>query len=112
MPFGVGVSLNILFSNKNTGSRPAGVPVHVLLRSVLDAASVEDAVATLETCNKCYATQSCISVADEHGKYAICELNGETTDTQWQVSPPIHTNHYTGLGGVGVTSRKPSPRGP
>ena len=105
---GIGCTLNILFSKNNTGSNEVGVPVHIFLRSVLDCATtIEDAVSAIQTLPKHYAAQSCITISDAHGKYAICEFNGDTVDVAWQASPACHTNHYCGLGGNGVVQKLP-----
>ena len=101
---GVGVTLNILGTKELHGEAHAGVPVHVLLRAVLDCSSVEEAIETVEQAPKHYACQSCFIIGGDAGDYAILELNGEETDTARQCVPPVHTNHYCGLGGTGVVS--------
>ena len=101
---GVGVTLNILGRKDLHGDSTAGVPVHVLLRAVLEQDSVEQAIACVERAPKHYGCQSCFIIGDDKGSYAILEINGEVVDVARQAEPPVHTNHYCGLGGVGVIS--------
>jgi len=101
---GVGVTLNILGTKDLHGDGAAGVPVHVLLRAVLEQDSVEEAIACVESAPKHYGCQSCFIIGDDAGEYAILELNGEVVDVAREAQPPVHTNHYCGLGGVGVVS--------
>merc|ERR1712224_619597 len=70
---------------------------------------IEAAVAQLERLPKHQATQSCISIADDRGRYAICELDGSKVDVAWGAQPPCHTNHYLGLGGAGAQSSVENP---
>ncbi|MCG8346305.1 MAG: C45 family autoproteolytic acyltransferase/hydrolase [Chloroflexales bacterium] len=87
---GVGVCLNILRSHAD-GERP-GVPIHVLLRAVLDTPSV---AAAQELISKVEAgASSCITLADAEGHAVSLEI----TPNGVGVLPPqngllAHTNH-------------------
>ena len=101
---GIGVTLNILGSAHTQGDNVSGVPVHVLLRSVLECSSIDTAVARVCAARKQWGTQSCFIIGNDAGQCAILELNGETVDVVYDAEPAVHTNHYCGLGKVGVVS--------
>lgn len=87
---GVGVCLNILRSHAD-GERP-GIPIHVLLRAVLDTPSV---TAAQELVSEVQAgASSCITLADAEGRAVSLEI----TPNGIGVLPPqdgllAHTNH-------------------
>ena len=86
---GVGVCLNIL---SGTASPPA-VPVHVLLRAVLDAGSLEEARCTVADAS--FGTCSHLLVGDDTGRSASLELWGnECVEVDHGERLPRHTNHY------------------
>lgn len=86
---GVGVCLNIL----TLGSRLDGVPVHVLLRAILDCKSATEAAAVINRAP--LGKSSNIIVADHSGFCFDTEFAGDE-----MLSPEsfkgnfIHTNHY------------------
>ncbi|BAY42877.1 acyl-coenzyme A:6-aminopenicillanic acid acyl-transferase family protein [Scytonema sp. HK-05] len=67
---GVGVCLNILKCQAPTG----GIPVHILLRKVLDSTSLNEAYHVISAAER--ATMSNILIADDSGKYFNLELAG------------------------------------
>lgn len=86
---GVGVCLNILFGQSST----SGVPIHLLLRSVLDATSTEEAersVAALPL-----GTSSNMLIADRGGTAINLEIRGSEVVRHSPTDDGlIHTNHY------------------
>ncbi len=86
---GIGVCLNIL---SGTASRPA-VPVHVLLRAVLDCTSLDEVRRTVA--GACFGTCSHMLAGDDRGRALGVELYGEEVDF---IEPAgdvlLHTNHY------------------
>ncbi|MEY4669923.1 MAG: hypothetical protein RL518_2622, partial [Pseudomonadota bacterium] len=68
---GLGVGLNILSSSE----RAEGVPVHVLLRSALDARSWDEAHDRLTKSN--IGTNSAITLADDQGRCMTYEYKGD-----------------------------------
>lgn len=87
---GLGVALNIL-SSLDDGEQP-DLPIHVLLRLVMEHQSVASALELLRTQRG--AASSCITLADADGQAACVELTPQTT----QVIAPedsllAHTNH-------------------
>jgi isopenicillin-N N-acyltransferase-like protein len=86
---GIGVALNFLdFSGDKKG-----VPVHILLRSVLDSSSLEDARKRI--IHAARGTASSLLIADSQGR----SLNFEFAGTKLHLHHPnkkifIHTNHY------------------
>jgi isopenicillin-N N-acyltransferase-like protein len=68
---GVGVCLNILKCQARTG----GIPVHILLRRVLDSTCVSEAYHAIATASR--ATMSNILIADDSGSYVNLELAGK-----------------------------------
>ena len=86
---GVGVCLNILFAECEL----KGVPVHILLRGILDSDSYSDAIALVE--RTALGTVSNLLIADAGGSAADLEL---IVNEIRQVCLPggelLHTNHY------------------
>lgn len=88
---GLGVCLNIL----TLGSRLDGVPVHVMLRAILDCQSAEQAAAVIN--RAATGKSSNIIVADRSGNCFDKEFAGEETYDPAPVNGVIvHTNHYLG----------------
>ncbi len=86
---GFGVCLNILIGNKAFFS----MPIHIMLRMVLDAATIEDAIARLKTMP--IGTYSHMLLGSETGKWASLEFAGdEMREVDYYGLTPIHTNHY------------------
>jgi isopenicillin-N N-acyltransferase-like protein len=87
---GLGVSLNILQSHDD--GKTSGMPVHVLLRLLLELTRVEEALAYVERVRA--AASSCITVADAGGNAVAFELTPNGTGV---IEPCagllIHTNH-------------------
>jgi len=88
---GVGVCLNFV-----NYSKPAtGVPIHILLRSVLDSSSVEEAATKIRKYG--FSTNGNILIADKRGDYVNFELSSDHLD---EIRPAEavyhHTNHYLG----------------
>jgi isopenicillin-N N-acyltransferase-like protein len=89
---GVGVCLNILAAGL-PGYHIGGVPVHILLRSVLDSISFDDALTRIGRASK--GTMSHMFVASKCGGWKMCEIAGQ----KWEMIDsciPLHTNHYLG----------------
>lgn len=86
---GLGVCLNILF-----GKEPVtGVPIHILLRAVLDSQSLDEARQTLN--NAPFGCYSNMLVADSDGGCFDFEFAGKVMKEAVYDSPPAaHTNHY------------------
>ena len=88
--FGVGVCLNIL----NSGKKQAGIPVHVLLRLVLDSHSQEEAMMNLWKHR--FGKSSNFLIGDSSGNSQNIEFAGDAMFTlSYQNEPVFHTNHYT-----------------
>lgn len=88
---GVGVALNILKCKARTGK----VPVHILLRSVLECTSIEEARTLIKEAPR--ATMSNLMIADREGRCFNVELAGELFDELKSESlVTLHTNHYIG----------------
>jgi len=86
---GIGVCLNFLPGRNNQ----IGIPVHLLLRSVLDSTSIDEALDRIQSVES--SSFSNILVADRSGKYFNIELceRSKTTVT-YPDRTPFHTNHY------------------
>jgi predicted heme/steroid binding protein len=110
---GVGVCLNVLMSHPDTqppmgeggsGAAAAGVPVHVLLRIVLDSVSLDTAVGAVHEAPRGVNTQSHFLIGNDNHEYVLLELNGEAMDLAdlrgegEAPLAPLHTNHYIGFG--------------
>lgn len=86
---GLGVLLNILL----TGSVEYGVPVHVMLRMILEKDNVKDAVDLVKTLPRSSASH--FLVGDDSGDVAGLELTSETVAELKPVDGVlVHTNHY------------------
>jgi isopenicillin-N N-acyltransferase-like protein len=88
---GLGVCLNILRSNK----RLDGVPIHLVLRAVLDATNINDALDRAKASGQGKASN--ILIGDSSGHCFSVEFAG---DESFTITPEnnvlIHTNHYLG----------------
>jgi isopenicillin-N N-acyltransferase-like protein len=92
---GVGVCLNILRSNDD-GAVP-GVPVHVLLRRLLDCDTVADAIAIARSLT--HGASSNVLVGDARGHAASLELSPRgVAVVQPSDGTLAHTNHYLDVG--------------
>ena len=86
---GVGVCLNFLESGKQT----QGVPIHLILRKVLDAPSIESALSSITP--HMNGKSANIIIGDSNGKFIDIEF---ANDVYYQPSTNsdifLHTNHY------------------
>jgi len=88
---GFGVSLNILRSNNDGQS--AGMPVHFLLRALLECTTVEEACRFAE--HLPYASSSNIMIADKSGKIASLEISPRGCRVvEADKNQLCHTNHF------------------
>lgn len=86
---GLGLCLTILFADAPMG----GVPIHVLLRAILECESA-DAAAELIEKTECSTTSSLL-IADKNGKAHNYELLGASkTRVSLPTGELVHTNHY------------------
>lgn len=87
---GVGVSLNILFTDRD-GKEP-GMPVHVQLRRVLQGRGLQDAIERVGDVRA--AASSCITVVDRSGNGASLEVTPYGVGRlEPQHGVLVHTNH-------------------
>ncbi len=89
---GLAVALNILHGNEFQ----VAVPIHVLLRALLDSRSLAEAHALLETEPVCAFSN--VMVADAEG--AVLDMEFMGSKRQWVSygdEAPVHTNHFLGL---------------
>ena len=85
---GMGVCLNMI----RGGARPDSVPVHIMLRAILDAGSIDEA---LDILGNAQGTFSNILMADDQGSSEDLELAKQSsTIVDYAGESPIHTNHY------------------
>lgn len=86
---GLGVCLNILFSE----SEIKGIPIHIILRAVLESSNVAEATALL---NKLpLGTTSNLLMADSSGAAINLEIKGDKiANVKLQDGALIHTNHF------------------
>jgi len=100
---GLGVCLNILGSDE----RLSGLPVHVLLRAILDCRSLECVEALLERHGTGKASH--ILVGDRGGHCLSVEFSGRSL---YRLRPEsgylLHTNHYISQPGLNTTQLFPS----
>ncbi len=90
---GVGVCLNILRCEAEVG----GLPVHVLLRKVLDSSYLREAFDKVLSSKR--ATMSNMLLADRNGEGFNIELAGDRLEKIESSGPVVfHTNHYMGCG--------------
>jgi isopenicillin-N N-acyltransferase like protein len=88
---GLGVCLNIL----TLGEHLDGVPIHVMLRAILDCRSSEQASATIN--RSPHGKSSNIIVADKSGACFDLEFAGDETLSPASLNGCYaHTNHYLG----------------
>ena len=91
--YGLGVCLNYLHIEEDS----LGVPVHVLLRNVLESRTIESATRNIDLYDK--GTTSNILIGDKNGNYLDLELAIERTFFYPTKNPIfIHTNHYLAEG--------------
>ncbi|HEU5010952.1 MAG TPA: C45 family peptidase [Roseiflexaceae bacterium] len=87
---GVGVCLNILASLAD-GAEP-GMPVHVLLRQLLDVRSVEEGIALAHRARA--GASSCVTVADKAGHAVSMEVTPSNVGLLYPHDGLlVHTNH-------------------
>ena len=88
---GIGVCLNIL----KTGDKLDGLPIHIVLRGILECRTLDEARALIENNHK--GKSSNALVADDKGNCLDAEFAG---DELFILSPEedvlVHTNHYRG----------------
>ncbi len=88
---GLGVCLNIL----TLGEKLEGVPIHVMLRAILDCASADEAADTIDRAP--LGKSSNVMVADKSGHCFDREFAGdETLSPDYGDGNMVHTNHYLG----------------
>lgn len=88
---GLGVCLNIL----TLGGGLDGVPIHVMLRAILDCKSADEAAAVIDRAPA--GKSSNVIVADGSGNSFDTEFaGGETLNPESLGGNFIHTNHYLG----------------
>lgn len=87
--YGIGVTLNLL----KIGSGLQGVPIHILLRVILDSESVAAAVAKLEPHKLGKASN--VIIGDGNGEYVDIEFAANRTFMINSTAASFaHTNHY------------------
>ncbi len=88
---GLGVTLNLLKINQKL----SGVPIHVILRSILKSRTIEEALAKIEMSKQ--GKSSNIVIGTGEGRFVDIEFAGnrtftfDKTENIW-----IHTNHFLG----------------
>jgi len=86
---GLGVCLNIIAG----GSSPIAVPVHILLRYILDSTDIGQVLERIQ--NTRLGTYSHIMMADKHGRSVSMEFCGtEMEVVDYGDDTPFHTNHF------------------
>lgn len=96
---GIGVCLNILMG----GASPVSVPVHILLRSVLDGEDLHAIYSTFTQIT--HGTYSNILAADEKGRHIDMEFSGTKMEAvDYASHSPLHTNHFLGEEGKALNS--------
>jgi len=89
--FGFGMCLNILRS-LDDGKEP-GLPVHLLLRVLLECKTVQQATKIVNTAN--FASSSNVMIADQSGAMANLELSPHGVQALSAVNNTLcHTNHF------------------
>lgn len=87
---GVGVCLNILASLAD--GEQQGVPVHILLRQLLDITTVDEGVRLAKRARA--AASSCVTIADARGQAVSLEVTpGGVGELHPQDGLLVHTNH-------------------
>ncbi|MGE0487128.1 MAG: C45 family autoproteolytic acyltransferase/hydrolase [Gammaproteobacteria bacterium] len=95
---GVGVCLNILFAPHDL----SGLPVHVLIGAILNAASHDEARATIDAAGRGKASHLLVGSAD--GRALSVEFFGDERHLLEAVDGVLlHTNHCLGRGAAGRT---------
>lgn len=87
---GIGVCLNIL----RIKGQLDGLPVHVLLRALLDSQNIDEAKIAVEKAG--HGKASNILVADRHGNCFDIEFARDRSLTVEPQQTFVHTNHYIG----------------
>lgn len=87
---GLGVCLNILSCDKPDN----GVPIHILLRAILDSPSLEQANRVIDRAPNGKASN--ILIGDDKGRSQDIEFAGDRLFKLPQAHVPFHTNHYLG----------------
>jgi isopenicillin-N N-acyltransferase-like protein len=86
---GLGTCLNILTVDKPLN----GVPIHIVLRSILEARSLEEAKAAVRKSG--YGKASNILFGDQNGRFCDVEFAGDQSFTlQDETQFMVHTNHF------------------
>lgn len=86
---GIGVCLNIMSGTASEVS----VPVHLLLRMILDSTSLKEVGKRIESMQ--HGTYSNIMAADADGQFLDFEFAGSTFSVViYPEKSPLHTNHY------------------
>lgn len=86
---GIGVCLNIIPGKPS----PVAVPIHILLRAVLDSDTLDAAKEKLS--HAALGTFSNILMADDAGDFVDTEFSGtEMAAVDYAGRSPLHTNHY------------------
>ncbi|MFH1632947.1 MAG: C45 family peptidase [Chloroflexota bacterium] len=86
---GISTCLNILLINKPLD----GVPIHIVLRSILESHTLEEAKVSIQKSG--YGKASNILFGDQEGNFNYVEFAGdESFMTQSKEQFAIHTNHY------------------
>lgn len=86
---GLGVCLNILFADCEI----KGIPVHIILRAVLECSTTAEAKALIETLPR--GTTSNLLIADTSGTAIDLELQGDKIiSVNLENGELIHTNHF------------------
>ncbi len=85
---GLGVCLNIVLGQAS----PTAVPVHIMLRTILDSDTIDEALTRLSNAQ---GTCSNILLADDQGRAVDLELAGmDSAVVDYAEATPVHTNHY------------------
>jgi len=86
---GLGMCLNALRTYKER----SGVPIHILLRSILDQETITQATEKIEQTEK--DTAGNILIAQQNGEYIDIEIEHNKTHKHKSLDPIyVHTNHY------------------
>jgi isopenicillin-N N-acyltransferase-like protein len=102
---GFGICLNVLRS-QDDGVAP-GVPVHVLLRALLECSSVEQAIARIRDLR--FAASSNVLCADVHGQRASIELSPSGVHVlPGDDAVLCHTNHFLDRAAARAATTPPS----
>lgn len=83
----------------DSGRSPDGVPVHVILRAILDSSTIDEALKTIEPFKG--GKSANILMGDANGKHVDIEFaNDRVYHPAAESSVFIHTNHYLGDEGL------------